>query len=89
MANKQHKGRQQQAAAQSQSDKPATLKDLLGADVLQKLKQQQEQMKAEEEKRQEEQRIRVETERKAEQKRRDNDFEYLLNNSSMDWRKHK
>ncbi|MNG10678.1 hypothetical protein D3C84_941620 [compost metagenome] len=89
MANKQHKGRQHNAAANAQSDKPATLKDLLGADVLQKLKQQQEQMKADEEKRQEEQCIQAEAARKAEQKRLDNDFEYLLKNSSMDWRKHK
>jgi len=89
MARKQQHGRQQGASANVQSDKPATLKDLLGADVLQKLKQQQEQLKADEEKRQEERRVRAEEARKAEQKRLDNNFEYLLNNSSMDWRKHK
>ncbi|GFN31278.1 YqkE family protein [Paenibacillus xylaniclasticus] len=89
MAKKQAKGRQHNTASMTPSDKPATLKDLLGADVLQKLKQQQEQLKDEEEKRREEQRIQAEAARKAEQKRLDNDFEYLLNNSSMDWRKHK
>jgi hypothetical protein len=82
--------RHQNAQSQSkQSDKPATLKDLLGSDVLSKLKQQQEQLKADEDKRREEERIRIEEARKAEQKRLDNDFEYLLNNSKMDWKKHK
>lgn len=81
-------GRQSQSQSQ-QSDKPATLKDLLGSDVLSKLKQQQEQLKADEDKRKEDERIRVEEARKAEQKRLDNDFEYLLNNSKLDWKKHK
>jgi hypothetical protein len=82
--------RHQKAQSQSQqSDKPATLMDLLGSDVLSKLKQQQEQLKANEDKRREEERIRIEEARKVEQKRLDNDFEYLLNNSKMDWKKHK
>ncbi|MWC26817.1 YqkE family protein [Paenibacillus sp. MMS18-CY102] len=70
-------------------DKPATLKDLLGGDVLEKLKQQQDQLKAAEEQRKEAERVQAEEARKAEQKRLDNDFEYLLGNSKMDWRKHK
>ncbi|EFM10002.1 conserved hypothetical protein [Paenibacillus curdlanolyticus YK9] len=70
-------------------DKPTTLKDLLGGDVLEKLKQQQDQLKAAEEQRKEAERIREEEARKAEQKRLDNDFEYLLGNSKLDWRKHK
>ncbi|GMK42753.1 hypothetical protein PCCS19_58130 [Paenibacillus sp. CCS19] len=90
MKKQQKQQRQQGTASHSQqSDKPATLKDLLGADVLSKLKQQQEQLKADEAQRQEAERVRVETERKAEQKRLDNDFEYLLNNSKLDWKKHK
>ncbi|MBD3917504.1 YqkE family protein [Paenibacillus sp. PR3] len=83
------KQQRQQNNQQQQSDKPATLKDLLGADVLSKLKQQQDQLKADEDKRKEDERIRVEEARKAEQKRLDNDFEYLLNNSKLDWKKHK
>jgi hypothetical protein len=87
---KKKQQRQQVGQSQSQqSDKPATLKDLLGSDVLSKLKQQQEQLKADEDKRKEQERIRAEEARKAEQKRLDNDFEYLLNNSKLDWKKHK
>lgn len=83
--------RQQSGHSQNsqQSDKPATLKELLGAEVLSKLKQQQEQLKADEDKRKEDERIRVEEARNVEQKRLDNDFEYLLNNSKLDWKKHK
>ena len=42
-----------------------------------------------EEKRKEEAAKQAEEARKAEQKRLDNDFEYLLNNSKMDWRTNK
>lgn len=88
MAKRQHRG-QQSASAGQLSDKPATLKDLLSADVLHKLKTQQDQLKAADEQRKEEERVRIEEARKKEQKRLDNDFEYLLNNSKLDWRKHK
>ncbi|BFH64857.1 MULTISPECIES: YqkE family protein [Paenibacillus] len=71
------------------ADKPATLKDLLSSDVLNKLKQQSEELKAEQQKHKEEELKKAEAARKAEQKRRDNDFEYLLENSSMDWKKYK
>ncbi|WP_342554554.1 YqkE family protein [Paenibacillus sp. FSL R7-0652] len=74
--------------AQTQ-DKPATLKDLLSSDVLEKLKAQANEAKAAEAERKEQERLQAEEARKAEQKRKDNDFEYLLNNSSMDWKKHK
>ena len=70
-------------------DKPATLKDLLRDDVLQKLKNQAAEIQAQEEKRKEEARLQAEAERKAEQKRRDNDFAYLLEHSDMDWNKYK
>lgn len=76
-------------AAGGKEDKPATLKDLLNADVVSKLKAQAEQMKAEEEALRLAQRQREEEARKAEKKRLENDFEYLLNNSKLDWRKHK
>ncbi|MFM9276520.1 YqkE family protein [Paenibacillus jiagnxiensis] len=83
------KKRKPAAPAQAPQDKPATLKDLLSSEVLDKLKAQANEAKAEQEKRQEEERTRVIEARKAEQKRLENDFEYLLNNSSLDWKKHK
>ncbi len=85
------KKRNAQNAAKSneRSDAPATLKDLLDAGTLSKLKAQAEEMKAEEEKRRLEQKQREEVARAAEKKRLENDFEHLLNNSKLDWRKHK
>lgn len=73
----------------SLEDKPATLKDLLRPEVLSKLKAQSDGMKAEEAKRKEDIRKAAEDARKAEQKRLENDFEHLLNNSSTDWKKYK
>lgn len=70
-------------------DKAATLKDLLSPEVLSKLKAQADDLKAEEAKRREEEKKRVEEARRAERKRLENDFEHLLNNSSMDWKKYK
>ncbi|CAH1221572.1 hypothetical protein PAECIP111893_04730 [Paenibacillus plantiphilus] len=86
MAKKRKHTPSPKAAAQ---DKPATLKDLLSPDVLSKLKAQADELSAAEERQLEEQRKQAEEERKAEQKRLDNNFEYLLNNSSSDWRKYK
>ncbi|MGZ9584455.1 YqkE family protein [Paenibacillus marinisediminis] len=85
MAKKRHSAPAPQAA----TDKPATLKDLLGADVLSKLKAQANELQAAEDQRKEQERLQAEAERKAEQKRRENDFEYLLENSKMDWNKYK
>lgn len=73
----------------TEKDAPATLKDLLDTGTLSKLKAQAEEMKAEEEKRRLEQRKREEEAKAAEKKRLENDFEHLLNNSKLDWRKHK
>jgi hypothetical protein len=70
-------------------DKPATLKDLLDPAVLDKLKAQADQLKADEQEHRERQRAEAAEARKAEQKRLDNDFEHLLSNSSADWRKFK
>ncbi|GIO69776.1 YqkE family protein [Paenibacillus sp. JTLBN-2024] len=84
------KKRKQDAAVKPQAaDKPATLKDLLSSEVLSKLKQQSEELKAEQQKQKEAELKKAEEARKAEQKRRDNDFEYLLENSNMDWKKYK
>ncbi|ANF98324.1 YqkE family protein [Paenibacillus bovis] len=83
---KKNKAPARPAAAQ---DKPATLKDLLSADVLDKLKAQANEMREVEQQRQEQERQKAEEARKAEQKRKDNDFEYLLENSKQDWKKYK
>ncbi|WP_025676601.1 YqkE family protein [Paenibacillus massiliensis] len=77
------------AARPSAQDKPATLKDMLSSDVLAQLKAAAQATQAEQDKKAEEERARAAEARKAEQARLDNDFEYLLNNSKMDWQKHK
>ncbi|MBT2289834.1 YqkE family protein [Paenibacillus albidus] len=66
-------------------DGPATLKDLLSSEVLDKLKAQSDALKTEENDRKEAARKAVEDERKAEQKRLENDFGHLLENSKQDW----
>lgn len=71
------------------SDTPATLKDLLSSDVLDKLKAQSDALKAEENDKKEAARKAVEDQRKAEQKRLENDFAHLLDNSNQDWHKFK
>lgn len=89
MAKKNTRKQTPTPAASAQADKPATLKDLLNADIVSKLKAQADEMKADELKRKEEKRKQEEEARKAEQKRLENNFEHLLNNSSMDWKKYK
>lgn len=76
------------SAPSNQEDKPVTLKDLLGAGTVAKLKQQAEMMKQEEAERQEAKRKEIEAARQAELKLKEKDFEYLLNNSKGDWRKY-
>lgn len=66
-----------------------TLKDLLGGDILGKLKAQADALKEEEAERKAAEAQAKEEARKAEQKRLDNDFAHLLENSSADWRKFK
>ncbi|MCU6790910.1 DUF3886 domain-containing protein [Paenibacillus sp. WQ 127069] len=78
MAKKQRPAVAPKPAAQ---DKPATLKDLINPDVLSKLQAQADAMKAAEAKQKEDARQQIVDARKAEQKRLENDFEYLLNNS--------
>ncbi|WP_150265827.1 YqkE family protein [Paenibacillus tepidiphilus] len=71
------------------TDAPATLKDMLSSDVLNKLKAQSDALKAEENAKKEAARQAAEEQRKAEQKRLDNDFAHLLANSNQDWHKFK
>ncbi|EJW17766.1 YqkE family protein [Paenibacillus alvei] len=77
------------APTQNTAEKPATLKDLLSSEVLDKLKAQAKELKVQEDNRKEVERQKAEEARRVEQKKLDNNFEYLLNNSSMDWRKFK
>ncbi|WP_309122120.1 YqkE family protein [Paenibacillus sp.] len=76
-------------ASPQEKEKGLTLKDALGADVLAKLKAQADALKAQEAQERERQRVLEEERRKQEQKRLDNDFEYLLGKSGMDWKKFK
>jgi hypothetical protein len=71
------------------NDAPATLKDLLRPEVLDKLKAQADELKAEEENRREASRKAAADSRKAEEKRLENDFGHLLETSKQDWRKYK
>ncbi|WP_151732934.1 YqkE family protein ['Paenibacillus yunnanensis' Narsing Rao et al. 2020] len=71
------------------ADAPATLKDMLSSDVLSKLKAQADALKAEENAKKEAARQAAEEQRKAEQKRLDNDFAHLLANSDPNWHKFK
>ncbi|MDT3425975.1 outer membrane murein-binding lipoprotein Lpp [Paenibacillus forsythiae] len=73
----------------NKEEAPATLKDLLSSEVLNKLKAQADELKNEEKDRKEAERKAAEEARKVEQKRLDNDFAHLLENSSQDWRKYK
>ncbi|WP_375143005.1 DUF3886 domain-containing protein [Paenibacillus sp. D2_2] len=53
------------------------------------MKAQASELKREEEQRKEEERIQVEEAKRAERKKLENNFEYLLNKSDMDWQKYK
>lgn len=80
--NKNHT-RGQPNANSNTDDKPATLRELLGADTVAKLKQQAEKLKQEDAAKQEAKRAEAEAARLAEQKRKENDFSYLLDNSKV------
>jgi hypothetical protein len=83
------KKRQSTAPKPASQDKPVTLKDYLKPEVLNKLKAQSDEMKKNEEKKKEEIRKQVVEAQSAEKKRLENDFEHLLSNSSLDWKKYK
>lgn len=83
------KNRASNAAQAAVKDTPATLKDLLNPEVIAKLKAQSEQMKQAEAEQKAAVRKQEEEVRKAEQKRKDNDFAYLLENTKMDWKQYK
>jgi hypothetical protein len=81
--------RDSKGASPEQADKPVTLKDRLGADTLAKLKLQAESLKQEEVRAAEAKRKEAEAAREEERKRKEQDFGYLLNHSSQDWKKFK
>lgn len=77
------------AAPKKEEDNGLTLKDLLGKDIVGKLKEQSDKLKQAEADVKENQRLEAEEKKKAEQKRLENDFSYLLDNSDPNWSKHK
>lgn len=77
------------AAPKGEKDNPVLLNELLGADIVKKLKAQAEELKKAEETRKEDIRKQEEEKKKQEQKRLENDFSYLLENSDPSWSKHK
>ncbi|MFC5405924.1 YqkE family protein [Cohnella soli] len=84
-----HGGSYKEKLDSAGEDKPVTLKERLGAGVIAKLKEQAELLKQEEADSARRKRQEHEEARQAERKRNENDFSYLLNNSSQDWKKFK
>ncbi|MFD2333341.1 DUF3886 domain-containing protein [Cohnella sp. GCM10020058] len=76
--------RQEETAASG-----STLKELLSAETLQKLKAHADSIKEEERKRAEEKRAAEEEAKRAEEKRLAGDFGHLLDNSRLDWKSFK
>lgn len=67
----------------------STLKELLSAETLQKLKAHADSIKDEDRKRAEAKRAADEEAKRAEEKRLANDFGHLLDNSRLDWKSFK
>jgi len=94
MGKKQKKAAQQRtyAAKPSSDDVAATgasLKELLNADTLAKLKAQGEAVKQADQQRKADEAARKSEEERAERKRLENDFNYLLEHSDPNWSKYK
>lgn len=91
MGKKQRKTttQKQYESAAKENNSGSTLKDLLNADTLAKLKAQAEQVKEDVRKKEEEVQAKKIEERKKEQKILENDFNYLLENSDPSWNKYK
>lgn len=84
MSKKKNPGR-----SSGTNEQNMTLKDLLKPDILDQLKSQKEKLKKAEEWQQTKLKQKEQEMRRAEQKRLENDFEYLLENSDLDWKKYK
>lgn len=93
MGKKQKKVTQQQSFKSKKEEAPATsgasLKDLLSADTLAKLKEQGEAAKQAEQARKDAEAVRKAEAERAERKRLENDFNYLLEQSDPNWSKYK
>ena len=91
MGKKKTSGRhhQQHPVAAGKESLSPTIKDMLSAEMVSRLKAQAEDMRAAEARQREEERRQAEEKRRQEQKQLENDFSYLLSQSDMDWRKHK
>ena len=79
--------RQNNQSKPKKEDSAVTLKDLINPDLIKQLKEQQDHLKAVEEKR-----IAAEEERKREERRlkdKNKSFEELLNESGMNWKEFK
>ncbi len=76
-----HAGRPQPQSVAA--DKPATLRDLLGADAVAKLKERADALKQAEAAMQEAKRKEAEAARLAEQQQNENDFAYLLEHAKV------
>lgn len=94
--NKMGKNKRKPAAPQPRSAQPKAeagnqllLGDLLHAETVKKLKGQADELKQMEADRKLRERQAEEERKKQEQKRLENDFAYLLENSDPNWRKHK
>jgi len=90
MANKRKPA---QASRAAQTDKPATLADLIKPEIREQLqaqaKSQAEAQRAADEARRLEERRKAEEARQIEEERRNSDFAYLLENSKLDWKSFK
>jgi hypothetical protein len=77
------KSQSQSQSEYTSQEKPATLKELLGADTIAKLKQRSDDLKQQAADKLSAQRAEEERKRKEEQKRNENDFAYLLEHSKV------
>lgn len=76
-----------QGQPKPKSEEKISLGDVLGSDILSKLKETQSALKAEEARKQEEEQARLKEERR--QREKNKSFEELLNESSMKWSDYK
>ncbi|WP_077618685.1 YqkE family protein [Bacillus sinesaloumensis] len=81
------KKKQQKPSVKKQNDEKLSLGDILNEDIVSKLKNTQQQLKAQEQKKQEEELERHREERR--QREKNKSFEELLNESNLNWSEYK
>ena len=89
MAKKKNKAIHKQLQYEEQAGSGNMLKDLLKADVLDKLKLQAKEVEKAEQERKQQEKVKEAEAKRLEQKKLENDFSYLLNNSDPNWSKYK